>query len=232
MRRAGDTLAGPVRERFKGPASRGGRRVACRGRTAFTLLELLLALALAATVLAATSQTLIGTMNVQRAVTDTVGQQVASDLVLDSLAADLDRRLPGVKDAVSIGLDTHHRPTIEVRCLAAEPGDALHTALVPARVQYRLVRMADDDQRLRLVRTVGWLIDHAEGPGVTTTVCPDLADLQVELYLAGEWLPLTAEVLNSPNRPTAFRVHVHQPGQADPLTRTFLLEPGRQGDQA
>lgn len=198
-------------------------------RSAFTLLELLLAVALSGTVLTLTARIALDALQTRRIITETVDQHQRLDFVTDSIAADLEARLTDAEQPLVIGLDANHRPRIELVCLAAEPGGALHTSLVPAAVTYRLVRVPHETLRLKLQREVQPLAGRSAGPQVTT-VCDDLADFEVTLHYGSGWLPLNARTGQRKETPAAWRVHYRRLGDRNVETRTFVIGgPAREG---
>ena len=196
---------------------------------AFTLVEVLLALALTGTTLALAARIALNVLKARQAVTGTLDRQRRLDHVADCIAADLDGQLTDIDDSVVIRLDANHRPLIEIVGLAAEPGHSLHTSRLPATVTYRLVRAPHEDLRLKLEREVQPLAGRSSVPW-STTVCNDLAGFEVELHDGQQWLPLTARTLKQVPEPRGFRIAYHRAEDDTELTRTFVLGSVKHGD--
>ena len=119
--------------------------------TAFTLVEVLVALTLTAVVLTLTARIAVQTVDAERRLQASQTEQMRTTFPFDALAADLDARIPDRQD-VTICLDANHRPRLEMTCLVAEHGRDLHTSRVPAAVIYRLMRMEGSADHLRWLR--------------------------------------------------------------------------------
>jgi len=190
----------------------------------FTLIEVLLALTLAGTVLTLAAQIAGQTLRHQRAVADLLEGQARYDFVGDSIAADLGSRIPDRANTLSIPLDAHHRPLIQIHCLAAEPGGSLHVSRLPANVQYRLVRIPGPQARLRLERIVHWQAERPGGQIARTTVCDDLTAFEVQLHDGREWLALTSRTVRPQETPAAFRIQFRRGEDEAAVMRTYFLQ--------
>ena len=190
----------------------------------FTLIEVLLALTLAGTVLTLAAQIAGRTLRSQCAVTDLLEEQARYDFVGDSIAADLGSRMPDGASTLSILLDAHHRPLIQIHCLAAEPGGGLHVSRLPANVQYRLVRTPGPAARLKLKRIVHWQAERLGGQIARTTVCDDLTAFEVQLHDGREWLALTSRTVKRQETPAAFRIRFRRREDEAAVMRTYLLQ--------
>ena len=198
-------------------------------RSAFTLIELLLALSLAGTVLTLATRIATRSLRTRQVVADGLDAQAQDDFVVDSMAADLAARLPG--QSFSVLLDANRRPLIQIRCLAAEPGGDLHTSRLPADVQYRLVRMPGDSLRLRLERVVHWLAKRNGGQITRTTVGRDLAEFEVTLHDGQGWCPLPNRRTRDELRWAAFYIRFRGGSDGAAVRRTFVVDPPNPKDR-
>ena len=194
-------------------------------RSAFTLVEVLLALTLTGIVLTAASRILVGTVRVSRSIHESVDQHRRTDELFGQLARDLDARLLGLDHAVAVGLDPNHRPEIKIRCLAAEPGESLHTSYLPAEARYRLVSAGHRSSGLRLERSVDWLVEKPPSVPMVEVISEGIASVETELLYDSQWVPLTsktgrrqAELLR------AFRLSLELVDRPAAVTQTFVLE--------
>lgn len=191
-------------------------------RHGFTLIEMLLALALGAFVITAAGRTAVLTLQTERAVQTAVTLQTKTDHLFATIAADLNARTDA---AVTFALDANHRPTIEVTCLARHVGNGVRLPRLPSAVVYGLTRSATVPESFRLERR---LRNETRTDGRTddqpiTTVADELTSFDVDVFHRDRWEPLTAELVARLRHPKGFRIAWQFAGSDAPTIRTFLI---------
>ncbi len=125
-------------------------------RRAFTLVELLAALALAVFVAAMTGEIALQAATARQSVNDRIAKIERREVVFQRLASDLEHLLDDAgSGAPPLKLFGSPAQVLELRCLAEfEEGDALHVPMRPATVRYRLVDSPAGNGTKDLVREV------------------------------------------------------------------------------
>jgi type II secretion system protein J len=190
-------------------------------RRAFTLVELLVALALAALLVVGTGRVTISAMQTQKAVEEKIQERARGAQVLDALARDWSRRtaaLPGEES--SLRLVESASSTLEFACLAPVASDELHVALLPGTVRYRV---ASEEREAVLVREV----IGATAPGHPMRrerLAKEVAEFNAEVWVDGRWVKSFPVAKNRQTNPRMLRVTLRFEGQSKALRRSFEMK--------
>ncbi len=196
------------------------KRIGKRSRRSFTLVELLLALALSSVVAALTGSIAVHMTRVRDKVEETLGVLERKAQLLDGVALDLRRLLPDA-DSVRVSPDPHG--LLELNALAASHAvDALHLPLHPATIRYRL---HEQSTTFDLVREV---VDRTapDAKPRRETVATNLASCRVTVRVRDEWIEAFPHSSRSRLAPTALRVNLTW-ADGPTAERTFLLHHDR-----
>lgn len=202
------------------PGDNSARRSAA-GRGAFTLVELLVALALAALLVVATGRVTISALQTQRVVEEKIRERKRGQQVLDILARDWSRRsaaLPGEES--NLRLIVSANSTLELACLSPSDSDALHVALLPGTVRYRMIQ---EESTKFLVREFSQVTLPGH-PVRRERMAKDVAEFSAEVLVDGKWVksfPI-AKLRQTP--PRMLRVTMRFEGPSKPLRRTFEMD--------
>lgn len=151
---------------------------------AFTLVEVLAALALTGVVCALTGRIAVHLLHVRVEAGRIVHNLEREATIWDCIENDLGNLLQGVSGAeYPLRLYGAPEQTVELVTLApSSTTGSLHLARYPATVRYRLVR--DAEQRFDLVRQVA----DRTGPGqYRDTIASELSDFQVQVLIKDQW---------------------------------------------
>lgn len=198
-------------------------------RSAFTLVEMLLALALTTVVITLSGRITVQTLETQAFLERDGQASRRTSLVFDQLASDLGRLLPGLPgEFTPLTVFGTPQQVLQLSALASTPeekGD-LHDALQPATVRYRLAEKSDSDQGWSLTREV---IDRTE-PGAVPTreaIAEQLAEFKIEVFSRGAWVTDFAPTESNVPTLTAVRVSLRWTDQSEAQTRTYLVSDAR-----
>ncbi len=202
--------------------SRSPQHVPTR-QSAFTLIEVLLALALTTVVLTVTGQIAVQSLKSRRQAAMAIDRIEREALLFGILAEDFANIIhtpPG--DRASLMVFGHQRQVLQLIALssiATLNGD-LHLIIRPARVRYRLVRHGDE--KFNLIREV---IDSTTpaAPTVRETLASNVADFDVQVLCDGMWersFPFSGDSVEAA---TAVRVSCRWGDKAQTTTRMFLV---------
>jgi prepilin-type N-terminal cleavage/methylation domain-containing protein len=197
-------------------------------RGAFTLVEVLIALALTALVAAVTGQIAVSTLQNRQVVEKRLRLIRRDAYVFDRLAEDVDRliRIQG-EPAVTVFGSPH--PVLQFTARADDTASSadLHTARLPQTVRYRLVRERIGET-YTLIREAIDRTDIGAGP-LHETLGVDLLDFGVELFVDDSWtrIPPTGGNRLAGGDPaatvTAVRVSCRWAGEDKPVVRTLVV---------
>lgn len=196
------------------------QRAADRG--AFTLVELLVALALAALLVVSTGRVTISALETQRVVEEKIRERDRGEQVLDTLAKDWSRRsaaLPGEES--NLRLIESANSTLEFTCLAPTDSDALHVALLPGTVRYRTTREENTNLLVREVTQVT-LPGH---PVRRERIAKDVVEFSAEVLVDGQWVKSFPMAKLRQTPPRMLRVSLRLEGHSKPLRRMFEMGP-------
>jgi type II secretory pathway component PulJ len=212
------------------PLSSGTRYPhALHRRRSFTLVEMLLALALTALVVTVTGRIAVQTLTDQTEVERQARERDREAIVLGQLEEDFGGLLVGLPgETAPVAVFGMPRPVLQLSTLAAipNPGAALHGVRRPAIVRYRLVENHDDPQELNLVRE---LIDRTSTSAtpLRETIAARVADFQVEVLNKGQWVsgypPADARLADA----QAVRVSWRWLNKPQSTVRTFAVQHAR-----
>jgi len=194
---------------------------------AFTLIEVLLALLLAAGLLTAVSRITVQTLAAERRAQTRSREQAAQAWPFETLTRDLAGRLRGTR-AVAVRLDPAGRPELTIDCLLAERSIGAAQVMLPHRVVHQL-RRTDDGDALQWVRVAE---SHTQRQSATEDVlaCP-LEDLSLEVFAGGTWRPVQRDDERAEHVPQALRLTVRWRGSSDVVSRTFELDHARKQER-
>jgi type II secretory pathway component PulJ len=194
-------------------------------RSAFTLVEMLLVLALTTVVITLTGRITVQTLETQAYLERDVQSSQRTNMVFDRLISDLSRLLPGLPGEVTpLTVFGTPQQVLQLSALASsfEENAGLHDALRPATVRYRLAEKSDSDGSWSLTREVV----HRTASGAVPareTIGEQLAELKIEVFTRGAWVTGFAPTESNVPTPSAVRVSLRWADQADAQTRTFLV---------
>ncbi len=161
---------------------------ALRSQRSFTLVEVLVALALTTLVVSLTGRIAVQTLTTRKAVTRIAARLERDAVVLDRLAQDLSNLLPGLPDDKSPLLLLGDRlPVLQLSALTTMPGhdDSLHLTRYPATVRYRLTGRRGEPGGLTLVRETIDRTDRAAIPR-RETIATGVKELSMEILTDGD----------------------------------------------
>lgn len=198
---------------------------ALRRQAAFTLVEVLLALALTTVLIGLTGSIAVNSLRTRRYAQGVVRQLDREAYVLARIAedlADLQCGLPG--DASAISVFGTPRQVLQLSVLTAVPsvGYSLHLIRRPATVRYRLVGDRHESAGLRLVRET---IDRTRVSArpVRETLSRGLESFRVEVLCDDQWTRSYPENDDETTGPLAVRVTCQWGGAEQEVTRVFLV---------
>lgn len=189
----------------------------------FTLIEVLLALALAALVSGLAGGILVGSAQTGLVAERKSHEIERAALLFDRLARDFEALLPTpFADEPAVELFGHQHPVLQLRALAtvsASP-EALHTPRLPCLVRYRR-----DHGRGGLILIRERLDATRPGsPAGRETIATGLEDVHFELLVGSEWKNRYAGQVSSAREcPRAVRIVCRWAGQDRPHERAFVL---------
>lgn len=203
-------------------------------RTAFTLIEVTLALLLGSSVVAVTGVVAIQSVQTQRAAREQVSRHWGEFLLFQQLETDVESAITWLPEnveplKVSAGADE----LFKVYCLASVPSDgSLARRRMPARVTYRVETTADGSERWRIVREVQDLTDP--GGSITRRILADeLVSVAFDHHSANGW---SGGVVTSNRREVVIdAVRLRCRFASHPkreVTRTILVTPPKSGGQS
>ncbi len=196
-------------------------------QAAFTLIEVLLALALTTVVLTVTGQIAVQSLRSRRQAAMAIDRIEREALLFGVLAEDFANIIhtpPG--DRAPLMVFGHQRQVLQLSALssiATLNGD-LHLIIRPATVRYRLVRHGDE--MFDLIREV---IDSTTpaAKAARETLASNVAGFDVEVLCDGMWgrsFPLSGDSVAAA---TAVRVSCRWGDKAQTTTRMFLVPHGK-----
>lgn len=196
-----------------------------RSPRAFTLVEMLLALALTTVLITVTGRIAVQTLESQASFERLRQSSRRANLVFEQLATDVGRLLAGLPgETTPLTLFGTPRQVLQLSDLAstAEESGDLHSALRPATVRYRLSERTDAEGGWRLTREV---VDRTALGAVTMreTIAEQVAEFKVEVFSSGAWVTGFAPKESNAPTPAAVRVSVRWNGETESQTRTFLV---------
>lgn len=195
---------------------------------AFALVEMLLALVLAAAVLTATARIAVQTVATEQAAGRIQDDRQRRAHLFDLLGADVAARLSEQKgNAVAIRLDPNHRPEIEILCLASSEREDGTVVWLPQRATYRLTRCPHATDHLRFVREVTPLIEHGSTTVIMVADC--LTAFGVAYHESGEWKALSGSQGADSEDVDAIRTCCRWTGDEQDTCRTFVLDDALSG---
>lgn len=214
----------PVRRRRTG-SSFSIRNSPFAIRRAFTLVEMLLALALTAVLFTLTGRVVVQTLQAQTFLEQDGSRSRRVDLVFDRLSTDLERWLPGLPgETAPLTVFGTPQQVLQFSTLAAsaeEPG-SLHVALRPATVRYRLSENSNADGSSSLVREVVDRTNAAALP-LRETLAEQLVEFKVEVFSRGAWVNGFAPTESNTPPPSAVRVSLRWVDAPQPQSRIFRV---------
>ena len=202
-------------------------------RTAFTLIEVILSLLLASSVVAVTGVVVVQSVQIQRAAQDQVSTQWDRVFLFQQLETDIESIITWLPDSVeplqvNVGADE----LFIVHCLASVPsGGSPARRRMPARVSYRVEKTNDGSERKRLIREVQDLT-RPGGAGTRRVLADDLVDVHFDHHSAEGWS--NGLVKSNRRQPDIDAVRMTCRFVSHPdrdVTRTILIASNRRGGQ-
>ncbi len=208
-------------------------------RGAFTLVELLAALALAVFVAAMTGEIALQAATARQSVNHRIAKIERREVLFQRLASDLEQLLDDAgSNAPPLKLFGSPAQVLELRCLAEfEEGDALHVPMRPATVRYRLVDSFAGNGTKDLVREVSDLTltrpatsreTLAVGVGVAVGAV-GVGVFAVEVFDGVRWSASFPSSGRKRSTGEALRVTFQPSGDEKATTRTFWI--GEESDR-
>lgn len=177
-----------------------------RGRQAFTLIELLLALSLTGAVFAVIGSTAIQALELERTLAAKAVKRARHQSIARIMHNDWNARIHG---EFTIELDPNRRPRLTMHCLVTQPAAAIHEPQFPAQVTYRLRRESDGKQTLVLQRDVEWLVPDAALSRASSVIARNLESVEVSLHDGRHFEALSADNDLPAERIRAVRIRMH-----------------------
>ena len=203
-------------ETIRRPSPRPAKR-------AFTLAEVLLALALTVLMVTVAGRIAVNSVVTRQVATRAVTQVERQAVLFELLREDVAQMLMDLPvDQTALMVFGGERPVLQLTTLAAVPAEAeaLHVPKVPATVRYRLVRADPNAPTFDLLREV---IDLTQvgGTPVPQTVARRVSDFTVEVLCEEAWTTKYPPAEEEPAVAVALRVGCSW--DTDKVTRTFVL---------
>lgn len=190
-------------------------------RRSFTLVELLVALALAALLLAATGQAALSVAQLQRVTENRLRRHEVESRLWESMADDLSRlTAPFPGEETNLRLPDAGSPTLELSALVAVDFDDLHVPLLPAKVRYRTETERDQTRLLREVVDVTAL----GRPVNKERIAQSLTEFRVEALVQGTWTKVYPIANRTRSAAQALRVSIRWKNGEEATQRTFRLQ--------
>lgn len=197
-------------------------------RRGFTLVELLLALALGAMLTALVGRIAVAALASRQYAEEALGGMERRAILFEALADDFAALLPGIdSERGSIVVFGMPQPVLEIASAAAMDREmsALHAPYRPALVRYRSTATPDQPDERIVVREVLDLTDPA-AVVIRQTLATNVESFEVAVLQAGEWSAGTARQATgrqatARDRVTAVRVSVRWKGSDEVFIRTF-----------
>lgn len=156
--------------------------------SAFTLVEVLVALTLAALVVTIAGQVAVQTMRLSSQATRLMDGLDRDALIFDALRADFDAITAPIGEDGPLVVFGQPQQTLQVNVLSSLPSMSagLHLPRYPCTVRYRLVRPPGRTDEYHLVRET---LDRTllSATPVPETLATNLAGFAVEVLAAGKW---------------------------------------------
>lgn len=203
----------------------GGRRPRRAPNRAFTLVELLVALALTALLAVVSGRIAAATLHIRDTVIRGVDHAERDARIVDRLADDVANLLI-LDSQPTVSLFGTPRPVLQLSVLtaASTAGSTLHVPRVPAAVHYRWVRDRESERVGDIVREVRNRT-HPGAPPLRETLATQVAELKFEVWRQREWVTQYPSTKNdAPAR--AVRVAVTWADTKRSVSHTFLLSDG------
>ncbi|MEK6674126.1 MAG: prepilin-type N-terminal cleavage/methylation domain-containing protein [Planctomycetota bacterium] len=188
----------------------------------FTLVEVLVALALTALLLSIVGPIATGALRSRNAASDIAARIHRESAVIDSLENDLRRLLDGLSEhGSSVRVFGFPQQTLELDVLGVvhEKADALHEALYPSTVRYRLMRTTDSENNL-----VRESHDHTNASAKTQreTLASHITLFEVEVFDGRSWLRSFPDPRKSSTKGVqALRIRMAWRNSPEPITHTL-----------
>lgn len=162
--------------------------VRTKRRTAFTLIEVMLALVLASSVVAVTGVVAIQTVLTQRAAKEQVAEHWDRFLLFQQLETDIESTITWLPENVEpLRVNTNADELFVVHCLSSVPsGGSLARRRMPARVTYRLAKTNDGSGSMRIIREAQDLTVPG-GAIASRVIADDLVSVSFANHSADGW---------------------------------------------
>jgi len=214
-----DWMAAPHRARSFGRSANVYRR------SAFTLIEVLLAVTLTAVLMTMTGRIAVNSAMSASDVEDVVRRIEWEARLFDLLASDVADIIPRHQgDGPSLKVFGTRRQTLELYVLSgvATIEGSIHLARHPMRVRYRLSDESRQDGGYDLVReTVDYTLPGT--PPLREIVASGLAELSLEVYRGDQWTTSFAPNKKSESLLRAVRISIRWLGSKSAVSRVFMI---------
>lgn len=195
-------------------------------RVAFTLVELLVSLALAAFIVAITGQLAVQAVITRERVSDDVARERRRQTVWRTLSQDMNSILPeAATDGTVMNVFGAPNQVLELHVLSVvpSPNDGLHAVRLPATARYRLVQDPIDSKKQSLVREATDLT-QSSSPASWQTVSHGIRSFEVQVLANNIWTDRVKRNDDGDANIEAVRLAIKWEGDERPQVRTYVLK--------